>query len=402
MIKPSATTEYISPKTVTFILIALGTVIGLAGIDLVLPAIPVLPGILVGDAKNAQWVLAAFAAGTGIGLLAYGELGARFSIGHLLISSLFAYAIMSGLATYAATLNELSFIRFFQGFAAAAPAVFAPVMIKSMYDQNSTIAMLGRIGSIESMAPALAPIIGAWLLSAFGWKSSFYVTAIIALILGLVWILRQETRLSFGHTKRSAAGYTSLLMDFEFMRYALSHAFTLGGLLIIVFAAPALIINSMNGELADFVIMQVLGISFFIVSANFSHIWVARFGEDKTILVGSAISAFGCVSIFGMGLFSSASIEVLWFLFIFVNTGLGVRAPPGFYKALQAASSNEARGSALVVLFTMFTAALGTAAVAPFIEDGLTLIAALASCVSIVSVLLLIRINGVGVKFTNP
>lgn len=385
----------ITSKTITFILIASGTVIGLAGTDLVLPAIPGLPEVLTGNAKTAQWVLAAFAGGTGLGLLAYGELGTRFKIGNLLISSLFGYAIISVLATYASTLYELSFIRFFQGFVAAAPAVFAPVMIKSMYEEQSTVAMLGRIGSIESLAPALAPIIGAWLLSVSGWKSSFYVTAAIAFLLGLIWILRRKTRLSFGYTKRSEAGYFPLLLDSNFMRYALSQAFTLGALLIIVFAAPTIIINSMNGELADFIIMQVLGISFFIVSANYSHILVTRLGVEKTILAGSGISAFGCIGIFCMGLASNTSIELLWFLFIFVNTGLGVRAPPGFYKALLAAGSNEARGSALVVLFIMFTAALGTAAIAPLIDGGLLPIGALASCVSIASTWLSFRVaNG--------
>ncbi|MEL6211313.1 MAG: MFS transporter, partial [Pseudomonadota bacterium] len=118
-----------------FALIALGTVIGLSGIDLVLPAVPDLPDILGGDAREAQYVLAAFAGGTGLGLLVFGELGARFRIGSLLIASLLSYALLSLAATFAGTLRELYVARFFQGVAAAGPAVFAPVMIKAMYDE---------------------------------------------------------------------------------------------------------------------------------------------------------------------------------------------------------------------------------------------------------------------------
>jgi len=381
----------VSAKTLTFVLIAAGTVVGLAGIDLILPAIPGLPGVLGGDVKLAQWVLAAFTAGTGIGLLIYGELGTRFSIGNLLVSSLFGYAIASIMATFASSLYELSVIRFFQGCLAAAPAVFAPVMIKSMYGQNSAIAMLGRLGSIESITPAIAPILGAWLLGMFGWQSSFNVTAAVALFLGTIWIFNQETRRSFGYTKRSAAGYGPLLADRTFMRYSLGQAFTLGALLIIVFAAPTVITNSMNGQLSDFVIMQVLGISFFVVSANVSHKLVARLGDDRVILLGSSTSAFGCVAIFTLALISKLSIPLLWFLFIFVNLGLGIRGPIGFFKALQAAGENESRGSALVVLFIMMTTALGTAVVAPLIERGLIPVAALASVVAILSALLSIK-----------
>ena len=376
----------LSSKTTTFVLIAAGTVIGLAGTDLVLPAIPSLPDVLGGSAKTAQWVLAAFVAGTGIGLLAYGELGTRFKIGSLLVVSLFAYAFVSVAATYASSLYELSVIRFFQGITAAAPAVFAPVMIKSMYGQNGAVAMLGRIGSIESITPALAPILGAWLLRVSGWDLSFYVTAVSAFMLGTIWLLRTETRLLFGFIKHSRDGYLPLLHDRQFMRSALSQAFNLGALLIIVFAAPAVITLALQGELSDFIVMQVLGISFFVVSANMSHMIVARLGDKETILLGSTITAAGCLAILGLGFSSSPSIEVLWFFFVFVNLGLGIRGPAGFYLALQAAGENESRGSALVVLFVMLTTAVGTFVVAPFVEIGLLPVATVSTTIAMLSV----------------
>ena len=62
-------------------------------------------------------------------------------------------------------------------------------------------------------------------------------------------------------------------------------------------------------------------------------------------------------------------------LFIPVNSGLGLRGPPGFYRAVLAAHGDDARGSALVILGIMAATALGTAAVAPFIERGLVPVA---------------------------
>ena len=61
-----------------FALIASGTVLGIAGTDLVLPAVPSLPAALGGTAEQAQLVLAAYVLGTLTGLLTYGELGARY------------------------------------------------------------------------------------------------------------------------------------------------------------------------------------------------------------------------------------------------------------------------------------------------------------------------------------
>ena len=94
-------------QTATFLLIALGTVIGLAGTDLVLPAVPSLPGALGGDVQAAQYVLAAFAGGTGNGLLVFGELGARMNVGAVLVIALLAYAGLSAAAALAIPLVAL-------------------------------------------------------------------------------------------------------------------------------------------------------------------------------------------------------------------------------------------------------------------------------------------------------
>ena len=73
---------------------AAGTVCGLAATDLVLPAIPMLPSELEGGAQAAQWVLAAFALGTGLGLLGFGELGARFRVVDVLVVALAVFAAL--------------------------------------------------------------------------------------------------------------------------------------------------------------------------------------------------------------------------------------------------------------------------------------------------------------------
>ena len=68
-----------------------------------------------------------------------------------------------------------------QGAAASAAAVFAPGMIRLLFDGGRAVRALGLLGSIESLVPALAPIAGAWLLAGFGWRASFDVIAALAL-----------------------------------------------------------------------------------------------------------------------------------------------------------------------------------------------------------------------------
>lgn len=376
-------------KLLPIVLITIGSVCGLAATDLVLPAIPILPDVVKGTAESAQWVLAAFALGTGTGLLIFGELGTRFKLVNILSVSLLAFAVLSFVATQVETLVNMSIVRYLQGIAASASAVYAPVLIRQLYDGPAAVAMMGRLGSIESMAPAVAPIIGVFLLKAFGWESSFYLIAVVTALLSFAWFATPRFKEQFGRLEPVAGGYQGLLVNANFMRYALSQAGTLGAILVIVFSAPKVITSSMGGELSDFIIMQVSGITFFVIAANMTGVFTRWWGAERTIFIGSTMTAAGSVAIWFMSFVGQQSIYLLWFFFIFVNLGLGIRGPVGFYQALLASGDNDSRGSALIILLVMLFAAGGTGAVAPFIENGLHPVAVVAMIFAVSSVLLL-------------
>lgn len=373
-------------------MIVASTILGLAGIDLVLPAVPTLPQYITGTLNQAQLVLAAFTGGTAIGLLAFGELGAKYDKKWLLLGTLAAYSAMSFLCSISETITELVGYRVLQGFFAAAPAVFAPGLIRLLFDDRRALRALGLMGSIESVVPALAPVAGAWLLNYLDWRASFFITAALTLLLSIVWLFTPALPAVSAGQKESVSrsGYLPLLRSGTFLRYALSQAFTLGGLLIFVFGAPTVIMIGMKGSLSDFVIMQVIGITLFIVASNTAHFLVERFGPEWTIWFGSSLAAAGSVAILIYAVITpTQEPSMLWVLFSLVNLGLGFRGPPGFYQAVIASGDNDARGAALVILLVFSTTSIGTALLAPFITLGLLPLAAAAAAVSVGSLIAL-------------
>jgi len=379
-------------KQYLFALIIAGTILGLAGTDLVLPAVPTLPEYIKGTLSQAQLVLAAFTGGTAIGLLVFGELGARYDKKSLLLGTLAAYSITSFLCSFSGTILELVGYRVVQGFFAAAPAVFAPGLIRLLFDDRRALRALGLMGSIESVVPALAPVAGTWLLHYTDWRASFFITAGLTFLLSIIWLFTPAlpTGSAVQQDKVSRSSYLALLRSGPFLRYALSQAFTLGGLLIFVFGAPTVITIGMNGSLGDFVIMQVIGITLFIIASNTVHSLVERFGPEWTIWFGSGLAATGSVAILIYALVTpNREPAMLWILFAFVNLGLGVRGPPGFYQAIIASGDNDARGAALVILLVFATTSIGTALLAPFITLGLLPLAATAAAVSVSALVVL-------------
>lgn len=389
-------TSHAPRHPLAFGLIASSTALGIAGTDLVLPAVPGLPNVLGGTIEGAQLVVAAFTAGAALGLLAFGELGARFDQRHLLVASLLAYAVISLLCSISPNLHVLVGLRFFQGAAGAAPAVFAPGMLRHLYGDERAVGAIGFLGSIEALAPALAPILGLWLITWGGWQSSFEAIGVLAAGLAVALLLMHRV-LPEVVGRRSSGGYGRLLGEAPFLRQALSHALTLGALLIIVCGAPTVFVVSMGGTMGDFILMQVIGVATFAIAANLAGRLASMYGAETMIRRGTLLAAATTLVILGYALLRGSDIRIVIALFVMLNCGFGLRGPPGFHAAIVAAK-DDARGAALIVVSILLAAALGTSVVAPFIGQGLVAISSGAAAFACAAVATLRLVPGSGTQ----
>jgi len=384
---------------ITLGLVVGGTIVGLMGTDLVLPAVPRLPEALGGEPAHAQLVLAAYVGGSCIGLLGFGALGDKVATSRLVIGSLLGTALLSLACALATSIGVLIALRAVQGLVAAGPAVFAPGIVKAMFDETRAVRAIGVLGSIEALAPALAPIAGAGLLALGGWELNFEVmaavAATVATLLALTGGLPQVSR-------RGRGSFAALARDPVFLRYALSQAAVLGGLLVFVFGMPTVFVRVHGGTLGDFMMMQVCGVATFIVAANSSSMLNARLGAERVIALGTWMALAAAAGQLAYALAGGKSALVITALFVPLNTGLGLRGPAGFFRAILASHGDDARGSALVILFILAAAALGTSAVSPWIEQGTVPLAAGALAFEVIAVLCLMLLPPLREELSPP
>ena len=351
-------------------LLVAGTVLALAGIDLVLPAIPLLPETLNTDETTTQFVIAAFVFGVALGLIVFGSLGALFPRRWILVSALLLYSFISLMCALVNDIHSLVALRFLQGLVSAAPTVFAPVIINAIFDRNTATKAMGILGSIESLVPAAAPLAGLWLLKLGSWQTSFQVIAVLTLILA-VFIALLGKSIPDDSRQSSGGSYLRLLRSGVYLRYALSQALVLGGLLVFVFATPAVIVHTMNGELSQFIVMQMVGVGCFIFAANLSGSLVKRWGAEKVIMSGTVLAALGALLLFLYAILDGNDPDMLVIIFPVMNVGLGIRGSVGFLRAIVAGDGDDDRASSLMFLAITVLSAGGTALLAPFIEQGL-------------------------------
>lgn len=377
-----------SRRTVTFALLILCAILSLAGTDLILPAVPQFPILFGTSETTAQFVLASYVAGTALGLLLFGLLADRFSRRTLVVSSLLIFAASSFACVFSPNIWTLIALRFIQGGVSAAAPVFAPGIITQLFSERAGVRAIGFLGSVESLVPALAPIAGVFLIARFGWGATFEFIGALALLVALLIIVIGLPSRSVSSTAKGS--YSALLRNLVFMRYALSQAMTVGGLIAFVFGAPAVIIGSMDGTLQDFIVMQVCGVTGFIVAANLTSNLAERWGAERMILIGSTMALASAVALAIYGFTGNAQAGLLPVLFTPMNIGLGLRGPLGFYRGIVASGTNHDRGSALIVFFILAMTSGGTILAAPFIAHGLWALGIVTCLIHVISVALLL------------
>jgi len=190
----------------------------------------------------------------------------------------------------------------------------------------------------------------------------------------------------------SRGTYWALFQNAAYLRHAVGFSLVLGGLVVFVFAAPVVVVKSMGGTIAGFIILQVVGVSTFIACANSSSFVAARIGTESAVALGTALALLSGLGFLGYALAGGNSPAWLIPFWIPMNVGMGLRGPTGYVAAIAAAGSNDARAAALIGLFITATIAIGTALVAPFLDSGL-IAPAVATVLIIAPALALVRIR---------
>lgn len=371
-----------------FICLVLCVMASIAGTDLVLPAIPQLIRVFHTTPEVTQRVLSAYVGGNACGLLLFGRLADYFGRKKLLCSALFIFSLASLGCAYAPDISALVAIRFVQGITSAAAPVFIPGIIREIFDERRTARAIGLLGSLQALVPAAAPLVGVILLALFDWSISFKFLAILTLVLGGMVMIQPLPEKP--QCRRASGSYTGLMRNPLFLRYALTHALTVGGMVTFVFGAPMVITQTMHGTLNDFIIMQVTNIAGYIVSANLSPSLAERYGADKVILAGTCLALSSAIALTGYGMLDGTGTYTLAALFAPMGIAIGLRGPTGFYRGIVISGDNNARGAALIAFFTFTMMTLGSLASAEFITHGLMALAAFVMAMHLLSLLLFV------------
>ena len=138
--------------------------LGPFSVDSYLPAFPAIQNNLGASALEVQQTLTVYMLSFSVMILWHGALSDAFGRRSIVLISLAVYAVASLGCASAHSVEYLWAFRMLQGISAGAGVVIGRAIIRDLYAGASAERMLSLVTMIFSISPAIAPIIGGWVV----------------------------------------------------------------------------------------------------------------------------------------------------------------------------------------------------------------------------------------------
>jgi DHA1 family bicyclomycin/chloramphenicol resistance-like MFS transporter len=232
----------------TTLAIAALVALGPLSTDMYLPALPTLARAFDTDSGRVQLTLSLFLAGFAIAQLVLGPLSDRFGRKPVLMGGLGLFLLSSIGCALASHIETLILFRFLQALGGSAGPVLGRAMVRDIHGPDEAGRILSHIGSAMALGPAVAPIVGGYLLILLGWASIFWFLALFSLF--AIWLLHYrigETAPAQSRHPRSlsriVADFGLLLRDRHYLGYTLACSFSFAGLFVFLSVSSFVIID---------------------------------------------------------------------------------------------------------------------------------------------------------------
>jgi DHA1 family bicyclomycin/chloramphenicol resistance-like MFS transporter len=269
------TTRFPSSNMLALMLAGLA-MLGPFSVDTYLPAFPAIEASLNASTIQVQQTLTAYMFSFAIMILWHGSLSDAFGRRNIILVSLAVFAVATLGCAAAHSVEYLWAFRMLQGLSAGAGVVVGRAIIRDTYADIPAARLLSLVTMIFSIAPAIAPIFGGWIVKLYDWRTIFLALFVYTVLLlfycykRLPETLAVEKRMPF-NPENLAKNYTRIFRSPLFQLKAGAIAFNFAGLFLYVAAAPVFITQHLGlgpDQFAWQFIPAVAGIFLGALSAN--------------------------------------------------------------------------------------------------------------------------------------
>lgn len=299
-------TRDLNPRVLPFLLAALSA-LGPFSVDTYLPALLSIGESLHATPVQVQQTMTAYFVTFCATMLWHGAISDALGRRRVILAGLGFYAAASLFCVFAYRIEMLWIGRALQGLAGGVGGVVGRAIVRDRFDGTDAIKQMALVTVIFSAAPAVAPVIGGWLLAWFEWHAIFVFLTVYALVLGIACIallpetLPKEQRHSM-HPLMLWRGYRMVLGDGGFFKLSAASAVMMSGMMIYIMASPMFVIRHLGLTPQSFPWLFLPTIAGMVAGNVISSRLAGKKSARTLIQIGAAIMAAAAVLNVGMNL----------------------------------------------------------------------------------------------------
>lgn len=354
-------------KSVRILILILGSLIafGPLSIDMYLSSLPDIAKDLDVPLANVQFSLTAFFIGLAIGQVFYGPLSDRLGRKIPIYIGLAIYTLASFACAISFRIESLIAARFLQALGSCAGMVASRAVVRDLFEERQAARVFSMLMLVMGLAPILAPLVGAYLAAAFGWRSIFYLLAVLSIAcFTAINVFLPETHGSNPSVKltRAVSVYRDIMKDSQFVGFALAGGIAQAGMFAYITGSPYVFIDLFQLSPEHYAWLFGANALALIAASQLNVRLLQVYSLEQILKTAFVILATAGIGLAAASLFDLGFWPVVGTLFIYIGI-LGLTLPNTTAAAL--AKEGERAGSASAMLGTIqfIMAALSSSAV---------------------------------------
>ena len=203
------------------------------GIDTYIPSIPDIAKSFDVSIHKIELSLSIFLIGFSVGQVFGGPISDRYGRKMSSVFGLLGYALFSFIIIFSSNIYELWVYRFFEAFFGGIVVVNAAAAVRDRFHGAEAAKVFSLIGMVRSLAPLLAPAIGAFIIHFFKWEAIFIFLTLYALI--VAFFVYKDLEETYTYNKQNIfESFKLVLSHRSALKAMLTLGFSFGGFFIII------------------------------------------------------------------------------------------------------------------------------------------------------------------------
>ncbi len=220
-------------------------------IDTIFPAFPQMGAQLGADKLAMQQTISVYLLAYALMSLVHGPLSDAIGRRRVILGGLAIFTAASAGCALAMDLPTLLFWRAVQGLSAGVGLIVGRAVIRDVLHGDDAQRLMSQVSMIFGIAPAIAPIIGGWILGWSAWPVIFWFLVAFSLaLLAATWLALPETHPKEARLPLKARpllrDYVAIFLNPRFQRLAAAGTFNFGALFLYIASAPAFVMDLMR------------------------------------------------------------------------------------------------------------------------------------------------------------